>query len=332
MASCLYHFVERPSQSGLSTRPAGVTFRMYGLAVASFLALFAGSLWTGGFPQRFPDRVLTIASYSDDRPPSTRECAFSSTAGFDRSACRIGEPDAEPTWIVFGDSHAWAARDAFHKWLARRGQSGFLIFRNSCLPLKNVGLPGGSGRCLEYGEAIYDALRDASFVDSVLMVSAWRQVLESRITDGDSRKLTPKESKALFHARFDESIQLLISFGVDVYVWEPVPGAEVAVPPALARAEWLGYEPDLRSSLHDYYDEFAFFFEALERNRIDIAGTYSPTALLCTAKGCSPTIDGMPAFFDNSHVSWSHGDSWAEMMLQADERRSGPRVRDQASS
>ncbi|WP_295641230.1 acyltransferase family protein [uncultured Methylibium sp.] len=312
-AAAIYHAIEQPvRQRRVLARERGVLVG-YGVAFALTLLGF-GLVWrTGGLPQRFPAEVARLAAFAEDRSPPLADCEFSNRRG-PVEPCRIGAPGPAPRWLVYGDSHAWAAHGAFDRWLASRGEAGLFMFRNSCPPIRGVHVFKDQSQCHDFNEAMAGLLERRPEVDSVVLVSAWLQAAEGRLVPTADTAPSLPASLSLFDARFAATVQALHAGGRRVYVWEPVPGALQSVPQALARAA-LGREvPDLVITPERYRADHAVFLAALEKNRASLAGSFSPSALLCGTGRCAVQVDGRPIYFDGSHVTRSSADLWVDMM------------------
>lgn len=146
------------------------------------------------------------------------------------------------------------------------------------------------------------------------MVSTWRQAIEARISDSPERKLSREESTELFQRQFSATLQRYNERGIHIHLWEPVPGARKDVPHALARAVLTKRRANIEYGLNEYLDTSAFFFSALQTNRHLIASTFSPSKTLCSSGMCAVTINGIPAYFDNNHITRSSADFWASKM------------------
>jgi peptidoglycan/LPS O-acetylase OafA/YrhL len=319
LAAAIYHAIEDPVRRR-QLLPAGRRLAQGYLAgLAASLGAFLLVHGTGGMPQRFPDDVVRIAAYVNDRTAALPECQYHGRSlGSEADFCRIGAPQASPRWLVYGDSHAWAAHSAFDKWLADKGEAGLFIFQHACPPLNGIHLLHDKGNCFAFNRAILGFLEKASAVRNVLIVSTWRQALEAGLSTSPDIKLVREESLGLFEERFSATLEHLARLGKRVYVWEPLPGARANVPVALARAARAQRPADIEHTHEQYISEYDFFFHALEKNRHLIAGSFSPSRALCASGRCAATIDGKPAYFDNSHITRSSAEFWVQVLRSAE--------------
>jgi hypothetical protein len=306
----------------------------YALSLVGTVGIFLLSEATGGLPRRFPDEILRIMAFAEDHTESSVDCAYDEERGLAASSCTIGSAGAEPTWLVYGDSHAWAARTVFDVWLKQRGESGRFVFRNSCPPLTGLHLFGDQGTCNRFNAEAAALVLESESLENVLLVSTWRQAIESRLSNSPFEMISREEGMDLFARQFSETVFRYSKEGRRVHVWEPVPGAKGNVPRALARAMLRG-QPDLGESLsvstQNYRATYAFFFDVVEENRQWITRTYSPASLLCDPHLCAAMLDGKPAYFDGSHITKSLYEHWVGMMAAADRNAIGEARSDRRS-
>ena len=116
LATLSWRFVERPFR-GRSQRIERRPLFALSAAVLAALSLFAGALIYGrGFPGRFPDRAVQVASFrslGDLTLGQLGECVITAdnrASVFDDSHCLPTTPD-KPTYLLLGDSHARALWD-----------------------------------------------------------------------------------------------------------------------------------------------------------------------------------------------------------------------------
>lgn len=277
----------------------------YATSVAAALALFAASAHSGGLPGRFSPEVARLASAVLDRPPPLTECEWAPGrpvgAGF---PCVIGQAPGAPRWLVYGDSHAWAAYPALVEWLAQRGESALFSFRHGCPPLVGVHLPNDRGVCAAYNDAMLALLQGAQAPKQVLMISTWLQAAEGLLLPAPDARGSVEQSLQLFHRQFGATLQALHARGAEVWVWAPVPGAREGPPAALARALLHGRPPPpLAWSEAEYRDRHAFFFDAVVAQGQHIARVVEPASVLCAEGTCPVVQAGRPLYTDSSHVS-----------------------------
>ena len=314
LSALLYHGVENPFRQGrlLSRHRAFVA--SYGAGLVASITLCVIVFVTQGLPSRLPIEVARLAAFATDMP-SERCKEFSDKPGATQpTLCSLGSPDQPPEWLIWGDSHAWAAQGAIDQWLKNTGSAGRIAFLNSCPPIKDVYVHKGRTTCQVLNEQMLSLAAQDSRIKKVFLVSAWRQAMEGKLSASPGIRLTPEESIALFQRQFEATVHQLKSMGKDVYVWEPLPAARDHVPRRLALAMLRNSPVKLDFSTTEYQQDYGFFFAALARNRGQIRASFSTSAVLCGNGNCASVISGNPVYFDNSHLAHSGRNFWAEAL------------------
>ena len=314
-AALIYHLVEEPIRTRKALPRNGPMLAAYAAGVVAVLGGFLVVQATQGFPGRFPADVQRMASYRNDTSPPLVECQYQGVAlRSDEPTCRIGAAAAPVTWLVYGDSHAWAAHGVFDAWLRERGQAGVILYRNSCPPSLGLHVLGDRGMCLDFNTAMLSLLQSQPQIVNVFLVSSWLQPWEARLSPSADKTLDRAESIAAFSHSFSELLQRLSESGKRVHVWEPVPGAKDNVPLATARAMMKGHTLDLSTSRQDYERVFDYFFALLRQSEKLIHARFSPAEALCDHATCAAMIDGRPVYADNSHISRSLSAFWTHAL------------------
>jgi peptidoglycan/LPS O-acetylase OafA/YrhL len=307
LAAIIYHGLETPLRKARwSAQQLALTY----LAGVSMTAMcFVAVIETNGIPHRFSLNALRLATYVSSRSPELNNCQFKDQNFSPSSICVIGDTKKrEPTWLIFGDSHAWAAYGAFDEWLSKSGQSAFFFFRQSCPPLLGIHLVH-DGKCFKFNNTVFQFLKNNPSIKNVLLVSTWREAIEGLLSTSENSYSTVDQSTTIFSEQFHETIKSLRELNKSVVVWEPLPGARRVVPIALARGE-----TGITYTKSEYLSTFKFFFQALDRDRDKIAATISPSAALCASGSCAVTCDDRPCYFDNGHITASSADFWAKVI------------------
>ncbi|WP_323844973.1 acyltransferase family protein [Microbulbifer magnicolonia] len=316
IAIAMFHLVENPTRKiSIEAHPKRIAWGyVTGLAGT---VIFSTAVVTGnGLPSRFSDAAQLLANYSTDIPPDTPKCQPETTRKFDKADfCQVGEISQAPTWVMIGDSHAWALKRAFDIWLKRRGESGLFIFRHSCPPLVGLALFKARGQCRLFNERAYEYIYNDQSIRNVVLASTWIQARRSLTLDSD-RRSEPGESLAIFSRAFTQSIDNLHNRGKHIYIWGPVPGAKDNVPLRLAKATNPAVEAkDLAFTFSEYLERYAFFYDALELSKSKISGIINPSKELCSdGEVCHVTINNLPAYSDGDHLAYSWSDYWANVI------------------
>jgi peptidoglycan/LPS O-acetylase OafA/YrhL len=313
VSALLYRWVETPFREGVLLPRASQLLKSYGAGLVASVTVCVAVIATQGMPQRLPSEVARIGAFANDKPRNRCPEFNFSAAGARPTLCPLGVPGRPQEWLVWGDSHAWAAEEAINIWFKKTGQAGRFSFMHSCPPLWGVRIPRAGEACHAHNEAMMAiALHDPQ-VKKVFLVSFWRQAAGWLGTAKD-RRLNMADSLALFQRQFDATVRELKAHGKDVYVWEPLPGARGHVPRVAAAALLRSDTPRLNFTAAEYREQTAFFFEALQRNRAYIAGTFSPAQVLCRDGACASVLNGEPVYFDTDHLARSGSGRWAQAL------------------
>jgi peptidoglycan/LPS O-acetylase OafA/YrhL len=313
LAILIYLFVETPVRSKAVFRRRRALLLAYGSGLC-FTVLTTGLLIkSGGLPMRYPPAVARMASYVNDKTALLVECEALKGAIVDGPPCMLGVSGKDPSWLIYGDSHAWAADAAFDSWLARRDEAGLLVFRHACPPIRGIHLLDKQDGCFSFNQRVFTFIQDHPSIDRVMLVSTWKWPTDGGLVSGDGRLLGKAESMAQFSEQFIATIKGIHDLGREVYVWEPVPGARGTVPYELAKSMLRPNTSRLTLDRDEYLRENRPFFEALAPARPWLHGVVSPADALCHPV-CAVERDDVPLYFDDAHPTKSSAAVWADIL------------------
>jgi peptidoglycan/LPS O-acetylase OafA/YrhL len=315
LAALIYHLVENPVRLRRLLPSSGKLLLAYSAGLAVTVTVVSMVTITRGLPQRFSPEVARLASYVNDKPEPLTECEYlSQPVVVAHDTCHLGVLGQEPTWLIYGDSHAWAAHAAFDHWLGGNKQAGLLVFRHACPPVTGIHFPDAKDECFKFNQAVAQFIAEQPTLRHIVLVSTWKWPVDGGLVNASHSLLTPLNSTELFTDRFVRTIEYLSGLGREVYVWEPVPGGRNNVPQELARAAWKHETSNLQFSLDEYRADNSFFFDALAKSRQWITASYSPSQTLCATGDCAVEQDGKPLYFDNAHIANSSADVWVQIL------------------
>lgn len=315
LAEIVYYAVETPVRqrrflAGKKTLLLGYAGGLVTTVLAVTIVLISR-----GLPERYPSEVLRLASFVNDRTDALTECELPpQSIATAKLSCRLGAAGQNATWLIYGDSHAWAAQAAFDKWLKLNGQAGLLVFRHACSPVKGIHfIFDTKDSCFLFNESVGHLIESDPRISDIVLVSTWKWPTEGLLS-ATGTPLTKSESMQLFTDSFVRTTEYLHGLGRRVYVWEPVPGGRKSVPLGLARAALDHRSTNIEFDPAEYFSENRFFFDALKKSRSWIEGSFSPSRTLCSTGKCIVESDGIPLYYDNAHVTKSSADVWVKVL------------------
>jgi peptidoglycan/LPS O-acetylase OafA/YrhL len=313
-AELVYYAVETPARRGkfLATRKALLFSYAGGLATTVLVVSIV--FISRGLPERYPAEVLRLASFVNDRTDPLIECESApQSIESAKMSCRLGTSGKKATWLIYGDSHAWAAQAVFDKWLKLHGQSGLLIFRHACPPVNGIHFIDARDSCFLFNQSVTRFIESNSGITDIVLVSTWKWPTEG-LLNAAGTPLTKNDSLQLFTDSFLRTTEHLHGLGRRVYIWEPVPGGRKSVPLALADAALEHRRPNIEFDLTEYNSDNRLFFDALNRSHSWLQGSFSPAHTLCSTGRCVVESDGTPLYFDNAHITKSSVDVWVKAL------------------
>ena len=310
MAAVLYHLIEDPVRRGAVFKTGRQFVVAYAAGFSVVMLLVASALTTHGWRDRFSPEILRIADYADDQNEATQACEYHPGSRLDMAGpCRLGQASAPATWVVAGDSHAWALSDAFSLFLEHRGEAGLLFFSHGCMPV--IGL--GDRACQTFGLDLMTWLERDQTTRNVVLVSIWRP-FEGSLRGPDGRYLTGPAALLAFQQQFTQTLRRLHDAGKSVYVWESLPPARMSVPLALARNRAFNMHLRLETSRAQHQQQFGFMTTALDANRELVQGSISAVPAMCGSGSCMVEDHGVPLLFDNNHPARSRAPFFAKII------------------
>ena len=316
LSALIWRFIEEPIRRARVLKSAKKLLCAYGVGLGLTLVFFYSIIYSQGLPGRFHEDVVRMAEFENDRVLPLSECQFDVVNNFHGGlTCIVGASGVTPTWLVIGDSHAWAAHDAFDQWLKAKGVAARYAFRHSCPPIQGISLIGDNGLCSKFNNDAREFLKNNPLIKDVVLVSTWRQFIEGRVLDSGSGKiLNPNVEYPEFNQIFSQNVRWFQANCKRIHIWAPVPGASAPVPESLAQAMVGGQAKDLQISVKDYESDYKFLFDSIKENSGSIEDVYLPSKRLCRFGKCDVLFENIPLYFDNAHMTKSSWPLWVEVL------------------
>ena len=275
------------------------------LAASGTLTLYGTGIYLAkGLPGRFDPAVQRL---SERGPEPDYGCTGRPIATLRTDArCRIGDPEARPSFVLWGDSHAAAYLPALDMLARRHGISGYDLTSLGCPPLLPIRAREEKANQWMFRAAQKQecAARNAQVMRflaeerprAVLLAAHWRVYASGRQPIAE----TPDGDKMVFEA----GVRQLRALGIQVHVVQDVPDAPLAEPWRLAKAQLLGTMRRIEPGRADYLRrDAAFRVIAADLQRRGLMGVIDPSEILCGPQTCKVTDAGYPLYFDGNHLS-----------------------------
>ena len=316
LAVLSWRFIEQPFRRR-QWISRGTVFQLGGLATAMSLAIAGGLFAVHGLPQRFSPDLRRILAEADDIEPRRHDC-FNHTASElrDGNICTIGDLNAaNPTFMLWGDSHADAILPAVDAAARRVGRKGLFIVHGRCPPLIHISLTDEpTERCAQLNDAaLHFAL--GKDITVVILVARWAYYDQGvgygpdanevrHLIDLDPVTRPDVSQHAEFARVLGRTVRALRSAGKSVVIMAPVPEPGIDVPEAFARDASFQLHEARLLPLANYRARNAYVLRDLDdlRRRYGVT-IVDPVPLLCSSTSCELLRDGKPLYVDHHHLS-----------------------------
>jgi peptidoglycan/LPS O-acetylase OafA/YrhL len=328
LAIASWRFIERPFRGRHGILPRRRLFQLAAVTMVFLCAVGLAGVARSGWPQRLDAQTRQLLAGAEDRNPRREACSFLDAQALRAGrACRIGRLDArQPSFIVWGDSHADALMTAFDRLATERGQAGLYLGKIGCPPLLDVERVDSPFGCLAFNDAARELIA-ASPARRVILVARWPHFTseptvgqEERqrvvIADAESKQRDVGGNDAVLARGLERTLEFLGPR--QVFVVSTVPEIGYPVPQTLAQVRRLGRDVDIRPTL-DQYRQRQLGVEALleDARRRHGFTSLDPASGLCGTGRCQVESGGRPLYFDEHHLSVHGATAVAEALRPA---------------
>ena len=277
-------------------------------AASGALALYGAAIYrANGFPNRFDQ---TVQRLSERGPEPDYGCANRSVEEMRRTPrCLIGGTGPNPSFVLWGDSHAAVYFPALDMLARRYGVSGYDASKLGCPPLIPIqARDNHPEKWMLRADNVRDCDTHNEQVMRFLVETRPRVVLlaaEWGIYSSGKHALA--EAPDRDRLPFNTSVEKLRALGISVYVVLDVPSASLAEPRTLAKAHLTGATVTLEPNLAAYLQrDVGFRTMSSDLQRRNLINVIDPARRLCDAQSCRVTQGGYPIYYDSNHLS-AHG-------------------------
>lgn len=306
IATFSWQFVEKPFR-GRHSLVQSRKFLFSGAAAGSAIfVLVAGVFFlTHGLPSRFNQQVLRLLASKNDYWAKRDACT-------DR-ICRMGDNQAEPSFILWGDSHAGAIAPVFEQIATSNHVSGFVAFSPACAPL--VGLKrydeDDVEKCAGLNKSVLEFI-ESHHIQNVFLHARWALYAEGGRYGqewGGPVLLTANRKQPEDYARFEglltSTVEDLQQAHANVFIIASVPEVGMDVPTSLARGARTGRSPE---ALATPYPKFmarqartlSLLSRAAEKYGVHLV---FPDRMLCENDSCRSEKEDRVLYTDSNHLS-----------------------------
>lgn len=310
-----WRFVETPFRDRRRFAPRE---RLFAIAAAVFGVILSANLFVvskGGLPDRNTDASLTAELVADPGWQHWKDCEEAGETDLSQ-LCGLGADEVEPSFLLWGDSHALALASAVNLSAKRQAASGLIAVRTACAPLLRIDRPGETS-CAEFNDAILQYAVDHPELETVILAARW-----ALSTNGTRYKKESGRSVTLvdidvtgdvafgnaqhFAAGLRRTVESLGSLGRRVVLVAQVPEVGFDVPSANYSAKLTGRDPN--AMIAPTRAEYLARNDAANGVIAQLRGDHElvlvdPASLLCEEERCNVVEDGMPLYRDDNHLS-----------------------------
>lgn len=301
-----YRFIEAPIRE---RRVCASRRALFTAAIACMLLISmvgVGAHLTSGFPSRLPERVLEVVQGADDWTPQQFACGDLAPGV---TPCRIGAPDVDTTFFVWGDSHAQALFEVIDAAARKEGLAGYHGSRGACPPIPGF-QPSGTGFfavCPEFNRTMLEAI-ETSQPQLVILVGRWSGyglVADKLITDSPPDQLGGAQSREELVILLANNINRLRTLGSRVALVDEAPYPNHLNPGELGIAVWRKNHSLEKEgiSVDGYLVRNQFWTDLRQEAPFLSTLRVKQTDALCSDEWCPAAINGQLIYRDGNHLS-----------------------------
>jgi hypothetical protein len=240
-----------------------------------------------------------------------------SCAVLDPLRCAIGSNAIEPTFALWGDSHAAALKAAVEVAMSGSGRSGILLSREGCGPLlgsmRQVAA-AESAACAEFRASTLRYLQSRPSVDLVFVAARWSYEATGRkeeiggtyrdfFMDDESKAPSDEENLAVFARSLRRTIRALRGAGKRVVLIGEVPVPGWDVPTVLALARRNGAKAPAPLSEEVVIRRQSDAVRILSQVGKEEGAFYLSLREALCGERCRVSLNGSPLYYDDAHIS-----------------------------
>ncbi len=323
-ADLSWRFVESPFRGKRGRFSRYQIYAMGSIATLMMIGVGATIDLRDGIPSRVPKVVAIAAAGAFDVDETfKRRCSnFAPQQVAKDVLCKIGADTAEsPTFILWGDSHAYAIASAVSDAARAVGELGLFAGSGGCAPLLGVSRTVARAfPCEAFNDAVIDLIRRDDALATVIIAARWTLTADGRrylyeggadtfVRDVDSSETSIMENRAVFRRGLERTLAALHEAGKRVLVVGPIPEVGFDVPTTLARNLWFQRGFHIEPTRDAFLQRQQYVLDTLLVLQARFGfSLFRPDLILCNDIRCSVGTDDRPLYVDDNHLSTTGAD------------------------
>jgi peptidoglycan/LPS O-acetylase OafA/YrhL len=301
-----WKYIEQPIRHVKESSFTYVSKVFYIVPTICFLALVSIGIYFEGFKQRFDDDTIqmevAVNTFSNELRGNCHSSLRQANA-LPSKNCVFGETDNyQKRAFLIGDSHANHLAP-FVDNLARKEKVLVQDYTlDQCLPI--AGLKWGSNsykanQCLQRNNNAMVHIDEQKF-DYVILAASWPTIETKRILLENS-SVDRNKVRELFLVQFDQTISTILNSGAIPIVINNTPtlGGKSPKCPIKKKVFNENLDCSIGKAQNSLIDDVTSTLQVRYPKIISI----NLSELMCTEKGCSMSLDGMPIYRDDDHLN-----------------------------
>jgi peptidoglycan/LPS O-acetylase OafA/YrhL len=288
---------------------------------------------TGGFSKRFDLARVGLSSIMPIRNLDRLQCFAGAPKHISTDRlCGLGAPRvAQPSFVLWGDSHGEGLRPALDAAARQQGRLGVFAGQQACPPLIGVTRPSAP-QCASINQAILDYILASAAVEDVMLSARWAWWAEGtryRNEPGPLIRLLPliatrdggDSNLSALEAGLARTVAVLTAAGKRVWLIGPVPEVGLNVPNYFYLRSAGLTDVEAAPTWAAFKARQANVLPLLDRiqHRYPV-GLVWPHALLCNGASCRIASEGKMLYFDDDHLSTYGAELLAPVFVPALQR------------
>jgi len=292
-------------------------FALSSMTMGALAAASAAIIITSGAERRFtPDQLAREAALI---PPAERDWQCSGTVS---QICYFGdaEPGTQPSWVLWGDSHADALLPAVGAVASSQNRAVLVATKGGCLPLPGLERtdmpPSENAACSKLNHATLEMLVADPRIETIFLAARWPIYIEGvgLPTEGMSRFALVPEMRAtvedpslngaILAAALDDLATALTDAGKNLVLVGPVPEMPWDALAVLRVEALFGY-PSIRRlpQLVDIAPRQALSDAILQASALRDHVFYVPLSTRLCRPDCAVQGGSLSWYSDNNHLT-----------------------------